>query len=127
MADSRKRVLPRHALAYGIILIAVGAITPARPPEAPPWVGISAGLVFVLAGLALIVGYGIAGGVGADGDVPPGTPFRVRLVQYSLGIGIIAMMASIATWISFGPGTRQFSGGVSAASVSAGPRANRSA
>ena len=76
MEDRRNQVSPRGAIAYGlvcgaigtfIILIALGAITVARPPEAPPRVGVCAGLVFILAGLALIVGYGSAGGVGADG------------------------------------------------------------
>jgi hypothetical protein len=47
----------------------------------PPWVGIVAGLAFVLGGLAMIVGYGVAGGVAPDGDLPPGTPTVVRLVR----------------------------------------------
>src|SRR5262249_33162636 len=76
----------------------------------PPWVAMAAGVMFVLAGLAIIVGYGVAGGVTDDGDLPPGTPRAVRLVQTALGLGITALLASIATWVAFGSGSRHFSG-----------------
>jgi hypothetical protein len=71
-------------------------------------IGLCSGLVFVLAGLAVIIGYGIAGGAAPDGDLLPGTPFGVRLVQSLLGLGIIAMLASIASWVAFGGGSRHF-------------------
>jgi hypothetical protein len=48
--------------------------------------------------------------VAPDGDLPPGTPFVVRLVQYVLGLGITATLASIASWVAFGSGSRHFSG-----------------
>lgn len=101
------------ALGLLIILVALGVFGEGRlSGGTPPWVGVCGGLAFALAGLALMVGYGVADGVGPDGDVPPGTPFLVRLVQYSAGIGIITMLASIGTWIAFGPGPRHFSGSV---------------
>ena len=48
--------------------------------------------------------------MGPDGDLPAGTPFGVRVVQYVLGVAIIAMLGSIASWVAFGSGSRHFSG-----------------
>ena len=56
----------------------------------------------------MIVGYAVAGGAGPDGDLLPGTPRAVRLTQYLLGLGIIGCLATIFTWIAFGPGPRAF-------------------
>lgn len=75
----------------------------------PAWMGVCAGLAFVLAGLAVINGYAIAGGVGPDGNLLPDTPFTVVLLQHVLGLGIMALMTTMAGWIAFGPGERHFS------------------
>jgi hypothetical protein len=91
-----------------VVLMGLGVIGQPRPGDAPPWVAVCAGLAFILCGLAVIVGYGVAGGVGADGDLPVDTPSSVRVVQYGLGVGIAAMLAVIATWVAFGPGPRDF-------------------
>lgn len=109
---------PRTAVALGLILIAAGlalvllavglVLGPGASDAAPRWVVAGAGLMLALGGAAMIVGYAVAGGVGLDGDLPPGTPWRVRLIQYLLGLGIIAWLAAIATWIAFGPGPRAF-------------------
>ena len=118
MAD-RNQLSPGGAIAIGLLCGAIGTVVMLMALAAgdgrmsdstPPWVLVCAGLVFVLAGLAMIVGYGIAGGVAPDGDLLPGTPFSVRLVQYLLGFGIIAMLASIASWVAFGGGSRHFTG-----------------
>jgi hypothetical protein len=94
-----------------VILVALGTFgEQAVSDGTPPWVGVAAGLTFVMCGLAMIVGYGIAGGAAPDGDLLPGTPVFVRLVQTGLGLGIVAMLASIASWIAFGPGVRHFTG-----------------
>jgi hypothetical protein len=68
----------------------------------------TAGAVFVLAGAAVINGFVIAGGATPDGDLLPGTPMRVRVAQYLLGLGIVGAMTAIFGWIAFGPGTRHF-------------------
>ena len=109
---------PRAAVALGFLFIAMGVflvlfsvgLVPGAEAslEAPRWVGACAGLMFVLCGGAMIVGYAVAGGVGPDGDLPAGTPRWVRLTQYLLGLGIISSLAAIATWIAFGPGRRAF-------------------
>jgi hypothetical protein len=91
-----------------VILIAVGVVGTPKPGDAPPWVGVMAGLVVVLAGLAVIVGYGVASGVAPDGDLAADTPLGIRAVQYVLGLGIAVGLAVIATWVAFGPGPREF-------------------
>ena len=94
-----------------VMLLALGTFGDRHLSDGtPPWVGVAAGVMFVLAGLAIIVGYGIAGGAMANGDLPPGTPRSVRLVQSALGLGITVLLASIASWIAFGAGPRRFSG-----------------
>jgi hypothetical protein len=92
-----------------IVLLALGVLgDPWRTDGTPPWIGVLGGGVFVLGGAALIVGYVVAGGATADGDLPPDPPFGVRLVQYLLGLGISTSLAAIASWVAFGPGPREF-------------------
>lgn len=115
---SATQLSPRAAVVLGllvsamgglIVLLAVGIFPGAEGSlEAPRWVVTVAGLAFVLAGAAMIVGYAVAGGAGPDGDLPPGTPRWVRVTQYLLGLGIISALASVGTWVAFGPGPRAF-------------------
>jgi len=117
---NRTQVSPGGAIASGVfmgaigtlaVLIALGAFGEGRLSDGTPtWVGVAAGLAFVAGGLAMIVGYGIAGGVGPDGSLPPGTPLAVYIVQSALGVGIASMLALIASWVAFGPGVRHFKG-----------------
>ena len=91
------------------MLLAVGIIPGADASlEAPRWVVAAAGLSFVLAGAAMIVGYAVAGGAGPDGDLPAGTPRWVRITQTLLGVGIIGALGAVGSWIAFGPGPRAF-------------------
>lgn len=117
---SEPQLSPRGAVVVGLICAALGGVivlgglgvvplTPAADGPAPPWVLVCAGLAFVLAGAAVIVGFAVAGGAGPDGDLPAGTPFSVRLIQYFLGLGIAGCMTAVVTWIAFGPGERHFS------------------
>ena len=116
----RTQLSPRGAWALGLmvaamgiamILLAAGAIGPdaVTSESTPRWVGICAGLVFLFGGVALIIGYAVAGGAGPDGDLPPGTPWWLRLTQYLLGLVIVGSMTAIASWVAFGPGSRTFS------------------
>jgi hypothetical protein len=107
------------AMGLAIIFMAVGMLPGAEAsPEAPPWVGVCAGGVFVLCAAALVIGFAVAGGLGPSGDLPSGTPFALRLAQYLIGLSIVASMAAIASWVAFGPGPRTFtsSGTISSAS-----------
>jgi hypothetical protein len=91
-----------------IVLLGLGVVGELKPDDGPPWVVACAGFVFVLGGLAVIVGYAIATGVTPDGDFAPDTPFRVRAAQAVLGLGITILLSVITTWVAFGEGSRQF-------------------
>ena len=108
---------PRAAVTWGLFVALIGGLVIAMAlhiipvdasGDAPQWVGVLAGLAFVLAGAAIIVGFAVAGGAAPDGDLPPGTPFAVRLTQYLLGLGIVGLLTVIAAWVAFGPGHREF-------------------
>jgi hypothetical protein len=71
--------------------------------------GVAAGLMFVLAGLAVILDYGVGPGVGPDGDLKPGTPLSIRGANLLLGLGIVGLMTAVVGWVAFGPGPRTFS------------------
>jgi hypothetical protein len=125
----RSRLSPGGAIVIGlllgasgtfIVLMALGAFGVERlSAGTPEWVGVLAGLVFALAGLAVIVGYG-TGGATADGELPPDAPFAVRLVQYLLGLGMTVSLALIGSWVAFGAGPRRFSGSGGLGGVGAG-------
>jgi len=91
------------------ILGSLGIVPLRNELGVPGWVGVCTGLLFVLAGAGIINGYAVAGGAGADGDLPRGTPFAVRLIQYLLGLGVAGLLTTIIGWVAFGPGERRFS------------------
>jgi hypothetical protein len=91
------------------IAIGLGAIDAPVTKDTPGWVVAAAGLMLVCAGLATIVGYAMAGGSAPDGDLPPGTPLSLRVLQSSLGFLIAGLLFAIFFWIAFGEGERRFS------------------
>jgi hypothetical protein len=99
--------------AFGIVMILGGVgvlhLPPVEDGPTPPWVLGCVGLAFVFVGAAVIVGFAVTGGSGPDGELPAGTPFSVRLIQYFLGLGTVASLTAVFTWIAFGPGERHFS------------------
>lgn len=93
------------------LLIGLGLVAPAptHGDPTPAWVGTAAGLLFVLAGATIILDYGIAGGLDADGDLRPGTPFFIRVVNFCLGLTLVGLMLAVFAWVAFGRGRRTFS------------------
>ncbi len=91
------------AVAAGVapILAALGVLPIPMTPGTPSWVGLCAGGMFVLLGLALVNGYAGAPGPARD------------LRQAVLGAGICAALAAVSGWVAFGPGERHFSTSVS--------------
>ena len=87
-------------------------INPSPDVRDAPWVIVCTGLLFVLTGTVVIVDYAIAR-VGSDAQMPPGTPWSIRLAQYLLGLAIVSLMTAVFTWVAFGPGTRHFSTSIS--------------
>ena len=108
-------------IAFGVstILLGLGIITPDNPePGTPTWVPVCAGVMFVVAGLVVILDFAIAGGTGPDGDFLPGTPFAIRLGNLVLGIMMLGSMIAIFGWVAFGSGPRRFSSSISLPFVS---------
>jgi hypothetical protein len=110
---------PRGALFIGLasaivgvlpILTGLGVFVPDKvEPGTPAWVLVCAGLMFVVAGVTIIVNYAFAGGVGPDGDFRTGTRLAVRAASLLLGLVILALMIAVMGWIAFGSGPRRFS------------------
>jgi hypothetical protein len=92
-----------------VILGGIGVIPIAPTEGTPAWVAVCAGLMFVLMGAAVIVGFAVAGGAAPGGELLPGTPFAVQAAQYCLGLGITGLMAAVFGWVAFGSGHRSFS------------------
>jgi hypothetical protein len=57
----------------------------------------------------LLVGFAVAGGVGADGDLPSGTPLAVRAIQFLLEFLVVGFFEAISAWVAFEPGERHVS------------------
>jgi hypothetical protein len=105
--DGKSTISPRAALAAGLVAAACGVlpilgaleiIPLPLTPGTPVWVGVCAGVLFLLAGAAVINGYAIQGRDTAR-----------HAIQNMLGVSICALFAAISGWIAFGPGERQFS------------------
>jgi hypothetical protein len=96
-------------IAAGVMPILIGlGVLHADNVHAPLWVVSAAGLAFVVAGMAVVLDYGIAGGIGPDGDLPPGTPLGIRAANLVLGLTILALLTAVSGWIAFGAGPRAF-------------------
>ena len=87
-----------------ILFVALGIIpTDESKLHAPHWVVGAAGLMFFLAGIAILTG------------PPPDTPVASRTTwrTFLLGLGIVGALAAVFNWVAFGPGPRAFGGSVS--------------
>jgi hypothetical protein len=119
---------PRGAIIVGIFCIVCGSfpvlaglgILHGRPaPGVQPWVVVAAGSMFILAGLAVINCYVMAGGSQANGDLSADAPFVARVTQYLLGTAIVGLMFAVFAWVAFGSGERHFSSSFSIPGLSA--------
>jgi uncharacterized membrane protein YedE/YeeE len=68
----------------------------------------AAGLMFFLVGVSITVG--AFQGVSQSGELPENTDWRLRLFYYVTGLAAVVALATIGSWIAFGPGERTFSG-----------------
>ena len=117
MANEPDRPLTAKGLQFwGLFAIAIGAMImlvaagmlPSKGEQAPAWVVACAASIFVLAG-GLLVLRSFMGGDTNDRELPPSAPFWLRTIYYVAGLGIVAALATIGTWVAFGPGERAFS------------------
>ncbi|HET9414689.1 MAG TPA: hypothetical protein VFO74_11275, partial [Pseudolabrys sp.] len=112
-APASKYFAAAVAMIAGVFFFAIGAgllPIPGGPSNlhGPLWLLLCAGLAFFLAGVAIIIQ--MLGRANDSGDLPAGTPFWLRAMQYLIGLCIFACFGAISSWIAFGPGERQFSG-----------------
>jgi hypothetical protein len=107
----------RKAIAIGTVCLAggvppvlgsIGVIPMKLDPGVPPWMGVAAGSVFLLAAALLFVD-AAAGGANADGTLSVSAPAPLRALQTITGLGIVVLMGVMTTWIAFGRGERHFS------------------
>lgn len=95
------------AIGIYIVLAGLGQFGRGRG-DAPGWVLIAAGAAFLLA--AASTGLNIIGGLlfGAKADrhgkLSDDAPYAIRAAQIVLSLGVIAMLAAVATWVAFNPG-----------------------
>ncbi len=76
----------------------------------PLWIAFCAGLAFLLAGLAVIIqSFGHAN---AQGELPAGAPAWMKAAQSLIVVAIAASLATIGSWVAFGPGHRAFGGSI---------------
>lgn len=109
------------AAALGLYFCLVGAALlpiPGGPNNlhAPLFVVFAAGLAFLLAGVAILM-HG-AGVTDSSGELAPGAPEWLRVFQFLAGVTIFVCFGTIASFIAFAPGPREFTteamGGVTA-------------
>jgi hypothetical protein len=117
--DSKSQLSPRMAILVALLFIVIGlAATPLTAKlllpgwhpttDAPPLlVQYSFGVIFVLAGLAIIIGYGV-GRVDANGNLPADAPLWLYVTQQLLVLGIVGAMGALFSWVSIGSGPREF-------------------
>ncbi len=96
------------AIAMGALaMLAVSGLLPAKSADAPLWIGVAGGMVFVFAGGALVLRW-FAGGSADDAELPQDSPRWLHASYYLIGLACIGMLAAIGSWIAFGPGERAF-------------------
>lgn len=116
MQDSADRLTAGQLRFWGTVMAALGAllmlaaagVLPSKGEQAPAWVIACAASTFVLAG-GLLVLRSFMGGDMNDRDLPRDVPLLLRALYYAGGLGIVAALAAVGSWIAFGPGARAFS------------------
>ncbi len=99
------------AVAIGVFLLLIGlGVVPVNPRSVhgPLWIVSAAGMAFMLAGISIAVG--AIHGVSEAGDLPKDAGWWMRLFYHLIGVIIAGALASIGSWVAFGPGPRNFSG-----------------
>jgi hypothetical protein len=96
------------ALGLFIGLSSLGIIPGSRVAGGERWIGLVAGLAFVLGGIAVVIQ--TCAHAAPDGELPAGTSVWVRAALFLMALAIVASLAAIGTWVAFGTGSREFSG-----------------
>ncbi len=115
---SSPELSPRGAIIAGLFCIAMGVfpilgaldiIHAPLTPGTPVWVGIAAGVLFILGGFVLMNSYAFGPRPISDAEgLAAAGPYRA-FAQVFLTAMICLVLAAITGWIAFGPGEREFS------------------
>jgi hypothetical protein len=96
------------AVALGaLVMLATAGMFPSKGGDAPPWVVACAASSFVFAGSLLVLRSFMGGDMHAS-ELPRGVPLRLRVAYYALGLAVVGALATVGTWVAFGPGERAF-------------------
>jgi hypothetical protein len=76
----------------------------------PHWLVLCVGLAFLLAGVAIAIQ--TFGKANAAGELPAAAPCWMHAAQHLAAFTIAACLAAIGSWVAFGPGEREISGGL---------------
>lgn len=94
--------------AIGIYIVLAGLGKFGRgATDAPGWVLIAAGAAFLFAaasmGLSAVGGIVFGAKAGPDGNLADDAPHAVRATQIFLSLAVVAMLATVATWVALNP------------------------
>jgi hypothetical protein len=96
--------------AFGVYFGLVGfeLVPPPSRINGPIWFALAVALVFAPTGLSLIV-RALSGTDDDANDLPDNAPVWMKCVYWLDAVIVVASLATIGTWVAFGPGTRHFS------------------
>ena len=92
---------------FYLALVGLGLTAPPSKLHGPNWLGFAAGLVFFAPGLSLLVRAWLRV-PDNEPNLPDDAPLVAVAIQWLAALTVTAGLASIGTWIAFGPGPRQF-------------------
>jgi hypothetical protein len=119
LMDEQVRSLDKTAIACGLFALAMGlfivlsafGFIPSRgSTDGERWIGVIVGVVFVFGGVAVVIQ--TCAKATPDGVLPANAPTWVRMTLRLLSLAIVVSFGAIGTWISFGPGKREFSSSI---------------
>ncbi len=118
--SANQKASPRQTKWLGALCAGMGAyfmlagfgIVPAGKsnPNDSLWIGVVAGLIFFLGGLAVMM-QDIAG-ANEQGELPAAAPRWMRVAQALIGVVLFASFALIGTYVALRGDERGFSGGI---------------
>lgn len=95
------------AIGTYVVIIGFGKLG-RNPHDAPGWVILVAGAAFLSAaasmGISAIAYFTTGAKAGRDGSLGDDAPRPLRAAQIILSLGVVALLATVATWVAFNPG-----------------------
>ena len=88
------------------MLVGCGVAPPPSKLNGPQWLATCIGLVFLAGGVMVLVRGWLA--VPDQQDLPPDAPVALVALQWLAVVAACAGLASAATWVAFGEGSRHF-------------------